>query len=92
MGERIFMKEWLQSYIKKVIQLEYFLFSDEEPLYTKQNPQWMREEKTYQPGNINIYGRIIAHYRSLIHWQQFEWVQNNVMPNLKNLYPDPSNP
>lgn len=68
--------------------------------WSNENPHWMREEHTQYPEKINVWAGIVGNHivgpffidGNLNGDKYLELLQNNVVPTLTNLYPDPANP
>lgn len=68
--------------------------------WSTENPHWMREEHTQYPEKVNVWAGIIGDHiigpffidGNLNGDNYLALLQNNVVPTLTNLYPDPANP
>lgn len=68
--------------------------------WSRENPHWMREEHTQYPEKVNVWAGIVGDHiigpffinGNLNGDNYLALLQNNVLPTLTNLYPDPANP
>lgn len=68
--------------------------------WSDENPHWMREECTQYPEKVNVWAGIVRNHivgpffidGNLNGNKYLELLQNNIVPTLTNLYPDPANP
>ena len=68
--------------------------------WSAENPHWMREEHMQYPEKVNVWGGIVGDHiigpffidGNLNGDNYLALLQNNVVPALTNLYPDPANP
>lgn len=68
--------------------------------WSTENPHWMREEHTQYPVKVNVWAGIVGNHiigpffieGNLNGDRYLALLQNDVIPTLANLYPDPGNP
>jgi len=68
--------------------------------WSRENPHWIREEHTQYPEKVNVWAGIVGDHiigpffidGNLNGENYLALLQNNVVPTLTNLYPDPGNP
>lgn len=68
--------------------------------WSTENPHWIRDEHTQYPEKVNVWAGIVGNYvigpffinDNLNRDNYLVLLQNNVVPRLANLYPDPANP
>lgn len=68
--------------------------------WSRENPHWMREDHTQYPEKVNVWAGIAGDHiigpffidGNLNGDNYLALLQNNVVPTLTNLYPDPANP